>query len=143
MDPGARTALIVALLAALVVLAAAAFIAPLAPVVAAVAGLVCGWVYVRFTRRELPKRVGQGGVIAAPLITLAQATGTALNLYLLGGGVRIGARLTHLGVGTDSMDMPLTLSLPLLVVTTLLTLAMVRVGGEVGARRAVAGGEGT
>ena len=136
MDPGARTALIVALLAAVAVMAAAAIIAPLAPVLAAVAGLVCGWVYVKFTRRELPHRKGQGGMIAAPLITLAQAAGTALNLFLLGGGVRIGARLTHLGVGTDSMEMPLSLSLPVLVLASLLTLALVLVGGEVGARRA-------
>lgn len=134
MDPGARAALIVALLAAIGVLAAAAFVAPAAPALAAVAGVVCGWIYVRYTRRELPKRKGQGGVIAAPLITLAQAAGAALNLFLLGGGVRIGARLTHVGVGTDSMDMPLSVSLPLLLMVTLLTLAMVLVGGEVGAR---------
>ncbi len=134
MDPGARAALIVALLAALAVLGLAAFVAPAAPALAALAGVACGWIYVRYTRRELPKRKGQGGVVAAPLITLAQAAGTALNLFLLGGGVSIGARLTHVGVGTDSMDMPLSLSLPLLVLATLLTLALVLVGGEVGAR---------
>ena len=139
MDPGARAALIVALLASLAVMAAAAFLAVAAPVVAAVAGVACGWIYVRFTRRELPARKGQGGVIAAPLITLAQLAGSALNLFLLGGGVRIGARLTHLGVGTDSMDMPLSLALPLVLLATLLTLAMVLVGGEVGARRAAKG----
>ncbi len=139
MDPGARAALLVALLASLAVMAAAAFLAVAAPVVAAVAGVACGWIYVRFTRRELPARKGQGGVIAAPLITLAQLAGSALNLFLLGGGVRIGARLTHLGVGTDSMDMPLSLALPLVLLATLLTLAMVLVGGEVGARRAAKG----
>ncbi len=139
MDPGARAALLVALLAALAVLASAAFLAVLAPVIAAAAGIACGWIYVRYTRRELPARKGQGGVIAAPLITLAQLAGTALNLFLLGGGVRIGARLTHLGVGTDSMDMPLSMSVPLLLLATLLTLAMVLVGGEWGARRAAKG----
>jgi hypothetical protein len=138
MDPGARAALLIAILAAVAVLAAAAFVAPLAPVLALAAGLAAGWSYIRFTRREIPARAGQGGLVAAPPIVLAQGLGTALNLLLLGGGYRLGARMTHLHDGARSLDLPLPMTLALIVLTMLLDLALVLVAAEWAARRAVA-----
>ena len=138
MDPGARAALIIGLLGAMAVLAAAAFVSPLAPVLVTVTGILAGWSYVRFTRLDLPRRPGQGGVVAAPLVVLAQGLGTALNLLLLGGGVRMGARLTHLGSHSDPMQLPVGLAIALILLAMLLALALTLVGAEWAARRAVA-----
>ncbi len=138
MDPGARASLLIAILAAAAVLASAAFLAPLAPLIALAAGLAAGWAYIRFTRRELPARAGQGGLVAAPPIVLAQGLGTALNLLLLGGGYRLGARLTMLNDGGGSLDLPLPMTLALIVLAMLLDLALVLVAAEWAARRAVA-----
>jgi len=138
MDPGARTALIIGLLGALAVLAAAAFVGPLAPVLVALVGMASGWAYVRFTDLELPRRPGQGGIVIAPLVVLAQGLGTALNLLLLGGGVRLGARLTHLGSHSDPMQLSVGLAVALILLAMLLALALVLVGAEWAARRTVA-----
>ena len=143
MDPGARAALIIGLLGAVAVLAAAAFIGPVAPVLVAVTGALAGWAYVRFTRLELPRRPGQGGVVVAPVVVLAQGLGTGLNLLLLGGGVQLGARLTHLGSRSDPMQTSLALAIALILFAMLLALALVLLGAEWAARRAVASREDT
>jgi len=130
--------LIIGLLGALAVLAAAAFVGPVAPVLVALTGVAAGWAYVRFTRLELPRRPGQGGVVIAPLVVLAQGLGTALNLLLLGGGVRLGARLTHLGSHSDPMQLPVGMAIALILLSMVLALALVLVGAEWSARRAVA-----
>ena len=136
MDPGARAALIVGLGGACAVGVAGAFLAPIAPLLAATAGMLAGWLHVRYTRLEIPKRPGQGGWVVAPPIVLAQVLGTALDLFLLEGGVRLGARLTHLGAG--SLDLPVPMALALIVLVALLDLALVLVGAEWAARRALA-----
>ena len=119
-------------------LAAAAFIAPLAPLLAAVLGPLAGWAYIRFTRRDLPRFKSTGGVIAAPPIVIAQGLGTALNLLVLGGGLRLGARLTVLDGGTGDLSLPTSMVAALIALVVLLDLALVLVGAEWAGRRAAA-----
>ena len=138
MDPGARAALIVGLVSGLLILAGAALVAPSAPVIAAIAGPLAGWAYIRFTRRDLPARKGLGGIVAAPPVVLAQGLGTALNLLLLGGGVRLGARLTVASGGTGGLTLPPTMIAALIVLLMLLDLALVLIGAEWAGRRATA-----
>ncbi len=137
MDPGARAALIVGIVAGLCVLAAAAFVAPVAPLLAAIAGPLAGWAHIRFTRRDLPRYRGAGGFIAAPPIVLAQGLGTALNLLLLGGGYRLGARLTVIGDGAGDLTLPPSMIAALIALMVLLDLALVLVGATWAGRRAV------
>jgi hypothetical protein len=138
MDPGTRNATLIGLLGGACVLAAAAFVAPLAPLLAAIAGPLAGWAYVRFTRRELTVRKGTGGVIAAPPIVAAQGVGTALNLLLLGGGYRLGARLTVIDGGTGELILPPAMIAALITLMVLFDLALVLVGAEWAGRRAAA-----
>jgi len=135
MDPGARWSLIVGVVAGLLIAAAAALLAPVAPLLAVVAGLLAGWLYVRTTRREIPARAGQGGIIAVPPILLGQGAGTAANLLLLGGGLELGSRLSVLGSGGGSLELPASMVAALIVLVVLLDLALVLVGAEWIARR--------
>ncbi len=137
MDPGARNSLIVGAVGGLAVLAAAILLPPLAPLLALAAGLFAGPVYVHTTRRDLTGRAGQGGFICAPPVVLAQGLGTVLNLFVLGGGVRLGGRLSMLGA-TSEADLPIPMLAALIVLMVLLDLALVVVGAEFAARRAVA-----
>jgi len=139
MDPGARNSLILGAIGGLAVLAAAALFPPLAPLLALVTGLIAGPLYVRTTRRELTGRAGQGGLVCAPPIVLAQGLGTALNLFVLGGGIRLGGRMSMLGA-TGEAELPLPMLMALVLLLVLLDLALVAVGAEFMARRAVAAG---
>ncbi len=138
MDPGTRYAALVGFVGGACVLAAAAFLAPLAPLIAAIAGPLAGWAFVRSTRRELGPRKGTGGAIAAPPIVLAQGLGTALNLLLLGGGYRLGARLTVLDGGAGELTLPVPMIAALITLMVLLDLALVLVGAEWAGRRTAA-----
>ena len=130
--------MIIGLIGGIAVLAAAAFLAPLAPLLAALLGPLAGWAYVRFTRRDLPRYKSTGGVIAAPPIVVAQGLGTALNLLVLGGGLRLGARLTVLDGGAGDLTLPTSMIAALIVLVVLLDLALVLVGAEWAGRRAAA-----
>jgi hypothetical protein len=137
MDPGARWSLIIGAVAGLLVAAAAALVAPAAPAIAIAAGLLSGWLYVRTTRRELPTRVGQGGIIALPPILLGQGAGTAVHLLLLGGGLELGSRVSMLGRGGGPVELPVTMVIGLIAFVVLLDLALVLLAAEWIARRVV------
>ncbi len=130
--------MIIGLLGGLCVLAAAAFLAPLAPLLAAVCGPLAGWTYIRFTRREIPRFKSTGGLIAVPPIVLAQGLGTALNLLVLGGGLRLGARLTVLDGGAGELTLPTSMVAAVILLVVFLDLALVLVGAEWAGRRAAA-----
>ncbi len=137
MDPGARWSLIVGVVAGLLVAAAAALLAPAAPLVAIAAGLLAGWLYVRTTRREIPARAGQGGIIALPPVLLGQGAGTAVQLLLLGGGLELGARLSVVGRGGADVELPVSMVVALIAFVVLLDAALVLLSAEWIARRAV------
>lgn len=138
MDPGARWSLIIGTAGGLLVLAAALFAPPVAPLLAVSTGLSAGSIYIRKTRRDLSGRAGQGGVIVAPVVVVAQGIGTTVNLLLLGGGLRLGSRLSVLGLSGGHVELPLSMVIALVVLLVLLDLALVLVSAEFTARQALA-----